>query len=53
MAVRKAGKAWDISYHSTLEDSPIIIAPTIISTGAVAAFGTAAKSGLKNKLNKK
>jgi hypothetical protein len=40
MEVRKAGMAWDMSAQSTFCDSEIIMAPTRIRMGAVAALGT-------------
>jgi hypothetical protein len=53
IAVKKAGKAWDMSCHSTFADSPIIMTPTSIKTGAVASDGTAENNGLKNNANTK
>ncbi len=53
MLVKKAGMAWLMSAQSMCCDSPIIMAPTRIRMGAVAAVGTFPKSGARKTEAKK
>lgn len=53
MLVKKAGMAWLMSAQSMCCDSPIIMAPTRMRIGAVAAVGTRSKSGARKTEAKK